>query len=264
MNCFKPYWANFRLGIRLTLNNRSDLCSVMVIYGVLLLVFHAVFSAFPMDELGHAELTAGHLLWYLAVTELVVVSAQGNERELGNLIADGQITTLMQRPHHMMGLLLARLMGNVFVCAATFTVMAMVIVPLLTDTALPMALDRLPLFVISVALGTVIFILCGYAIGMTEVLGPYSRSMGWIMNKLIMALGGLFFPVMFYPEGLQKLLAFTPFPAILTVPGNFMLVQNDAVILHGLLQQLMWLFIMFAVAAMAERRMIRHVMVKGD
>lgn len=264
MSRFGPYLANFQLGIRLTLNNRSDMCSVMVIYGVLLLVFHAVFSAFPMDELGHPELTAGHLLWYLAATELVIVSAQGNERELGNLIADGQITTLMQRPHHMMGLLLARLMGNVLICAVTFAAMALIIVPLLTGIAMPMAVSHVPLFAVSVALGAMIFILCGYAVSTIEVLGPYSRPMGWIMNKLIMALGGLFFPVMFYPEFLRNLLAFTPFPAIIAVPGNFMLLQSDDVILHGLLQQFMWLGIMVAIAALAERRMVRHVMVKGD
>ncbi len=186
MKRFRPYWANFQLGIRLTLNNRSDLGSAMLVYAVLLMVFHAVFSVFPMDELGHPELTAGHLLWYLAVTEIVVVASQGNERELGNLIADGQITTLMQRPHRMMGLLLSRLMGNVFVCIVTFSAIALIAVPWMTGVAMPMSVSRVPLFMVSVVISTLIFILCGYIVGTTEVLGPYSRPMSWIMNKLIM------------------------------------------------------------------------------
>lgn len=264
MKRFIPYWASFWVGIRLTMGNHSDLLSAVIVYCTLLAVFHAIFAAFPMAELGNHGITAAHLLWYLAVTEIVVVSSQGNERELGGLIAEGQITSLMQRPRSMMGLLLARLMGNIIVCAGIFACIALVAVPAVTHTVPPIAIDRLPLFFVSVAMGTMIFILFGYTVSTIEILGPYSRPIGWIVNKMIMALGGLFFPVIFFPQILQKILAFTPFPAVISVPGNFMLLQDDAVIRHGLMQQIFWLIIMLFIAMTAQRRMIRHVMIKGD
>jgi ABC-2 type transport system permease protein len=258
------YWANFRLGASMMVGDRADLISTIFIYLVLLTVFYAIFKVLPVNELGNPAITRGHLMWYFAITEIIVMSSQGNEREFGKLISEGQLTTLMQRPGNMMGLLLARVGGNACMHILILLMIGFCILSLCSDVALPISWTMLPLFFASTVMGVMIFILIGYITGTLEVLGPYSRPANWITNKLIFSFGGLFFPVLFFPQIMQKILAFTPFPSIIGMPGNFMLLQDHNQLLLGFVKQIFWLMAVGYAAICAERRMMRYVLIKGE
>ena len=264
MKRFHAYIGNFLLGARLAWNDRTDLFSTLLIYTTLMTVFNAIYSVFPLQELGHPDLTHGHLLWYFAITEIVIVSVQGSERELGRLIAEGQITTLIQRPLSLIGLTQTRMLGYVCVNAGVLILFALLTVPFLTGLAIPMPVEALPLLVLSILLGIILFLMLGYAVCTIEIFGPYSRPVGWILNKIIFTFGGLFFPVMFFPELLQKITWLTPFPAIITVLGNFVLVQDMHIHLIGIGHQLVWLLVLCGVAKLAEYKMIQTVLTRGD
>lgn len=258
------YIANFKLGFVMMIRDKPDMISTAFIFIVLLMVFDGIFSVLPIQEIAGMHITNGHLLWYVSITEIIVMSSQGNERELGNQIADGHLTTMMQRPGNMMGLLLARVFGNAAAHVLLLSIVAVCLVPLCTNTSFPMQLIYLPLLIFAIVLSIILFILIGYITGTLEIHGPYSRPMNWITNKLIFTFGGLFFPVIFFPQFLQKAVLFTPFPATLGIAGNFMLIQNTGTLLAGIAQQILWIFLILQVAFWAERRMISHVLKNGD
>ncbi|MDB5477587.1 MAG: hypothetical protein JWM96_82 [Alphaproteobacteria bacterium] len=260
----RAYSASFRMGVKLCLSDRADLFSTVLIYGTLLVVFDAIYRVMPIEQLGRADITRAHLLWYFVTTEIIVVSVQGYEREFGRLIAEGMLTTMLQRPGNMMGLLLTRIFGTVFMNSIFVSGFALCIAPLLTGTGFPVPPVFIPLFILSVFMGVVIFLLTGYCVGMLEILGPYSRPFNWMVNKLIFTFGGLFFPVIFFPKILQVIVHFTPCPAVISVPGNFMLNPTWAQVRQGLLEQILWVFIMAVFAAQMEKRLITRVLVKGD
>lgn len=264
MKLLHSYIGNFVLGAKLAWNDRTDLFSTILIYAVLMIVFNAIYSVFPLHELGHPDLTLSHLLWYFAITEIIIVSVQGSERELGRLIAEGQITTLIQRPISLMGLTQTRMLGYVCVNAVVLILFALLMIPVLTGSWLPVPVETIPLLLVSLLLGIAMFLTLGYTVGTIEIHGPYSRPVGWILNKILFTFGGLFFPVLFFPPLLQKITWLTPFPAIITVPGNFVLVQDMHTHLVGIGHQMLWLFVLLGVAKLAEYKMIQTVLTRGD
>ncbi|MFH1158890.1 MAG: hypothetical protein V1721_08480 [Pseudomonadota bacterium] len=257
------YAASFGMGFWGALRNRQELASSVVIYVVLLICFRAICETMPIEELGIPGLTRAHLLWYLAMTECVIVSAPGLA-EFGQMIADGRLTEMMRRPCGMMGLALSRMVGAHLARAVVLFVFALAVMPYLTGVSMPVAPLHAPLLIVSLVLGILLFELFGYALGTLEVLGPYSRPAGWIISKFIFAFGGLFFPVSFFPPLLREIVLLTPFPAVIFVPGSFMLMPDTPSVLEGIGTQVFWLAAIILVASFASRRMVRHVLEKGD
>lgn len=258
------YYHYFKLGFVMAIQDRSELVTTTLIYAVLMTVFHTIFSAFPLHELGHPELTAAHLLWYFAIVEIIVVSIQGHERELGRLIADGQTTPLLQKPQHMMLAIQSRVMGMVFVKMVMLTGLALMIVPFLSGMALPVAMYWWPVMMVSIILSQIIWMNIGYSLSTIEIYGPYSRSIGWIVNKTIFTLGGLFFPVLFFPDLLQYFVWLTPFPALITATGNFILLSGGTILWLGLLSQVIWVVLSTLYACHRHHKLVQHVMIKGE
>ena len=258
------YIASFVFGATLSLTRRTDIVSKLVIFTTLIFIFYGIFKAMPVHELGNAAITSNHLLWYFAFTEIIVTSVQGNERELGRTVSEGQLTTLMQRPGSMMGLLLARVAGIVSMNMVVLFAYGITLMFFVTGELPPVQTNYIPLLVVSILLGASIFMLMGYAIGAFEILGPYSRPINWIINKLIFTFGGLFFPVIFFPKWLQQLVALTPCPSVIFAPGSFMLETEFSYQLWAVGQQIIWLGIMFMIARMSQNRMFNYVLVKGD
>lgn len=260
---FPAYLASFNMGFWGALRNKNELASSLIIYTVLLICFWAICKTMPIEELGVPGLTRAHLLWYLAITECVIVSAPGLA-EFGQMIADGRLTEMMLRPCGMMGLALSRMVGTHLARAVVLFVFALAVLPHLTGVSMPITLLHIPLLMLSIVLGIVMFELFGYALGTLEVLGPYSRPTGWIISKFIFAFGGLFFPVSFFPPLIQKIVLLTPFPAIIFVPGSFMLMPDTLSILEGIGMQVFWLAVITFFASFASRRMVRYMLEKGD
>jgi ABC-2 type transport system permease protein len=50
----------------------------------------------------------------------------------------------------------------------------------------------------------------------------------WVSQKLLFVLGGLMLPLEVYPGVIQRIAAFTPFPALLAGPASFMLSNGGA------------------------------------
>lgn len=258
------YSENFRLGIRMCLKDKVDFVAIFVMYGTLLAIFYSVYRIMPINELNHPTITRHNMIWYFAITEAVLIGMQGNQRKFAHMIADGQISTLMQRPGNMMGMLIARLFGNSWAYNLMLLAFALVMIPIFGGADFVLSFWLLPVLIISMMFSIAIYLLIGHMVCMLELFGSYSSPVSLVVSKLIFTFGGLFFPVIFFPPTLQTVSALTPFPAIISVPGNMMLNPTGTSIVHGLLQQIFWLIIMAILAVWAERRMIRYVLTHGD
>jgi len=257
------YLASFRMGTRLIVRDRGDLISKLFIYAVLLLIFYSIFSIMPLEQLNAPNITARHLLWYFAMTEIVTVGALGLRRDVGRIIADGQLTTLMQRPGGMIFMILTRLFGSYMTIIALLLAATLATLPLV-GLPMPMPLTQMPILLVMLTLAGLISLLLGCLSGMFEILGPYSQPVDWILHKFVMALGGLFFPVCFFPPLIQHLVMLTPFPSILYAPGSLMLGTPQATITNSIFLQIFWLLTLGTLTLVLENKAVRRVMRTGD
>lgn len=258
------YFNNFILGINISLSNHIAIVGMILIYIMLLIVFYAIYTTLPLNDLRHSRITIDHLWWYFAVAETIIISIQGNELELSRFIHDKQILQLAQKPVSIMSLILTRIFGSVAVNMCFLMIVGWVILTSFSKIALPVSIYMLPLFFVSIILGASIFLLCSYIISMLEIFGPYSQPANWIFRKLIFICGGGFFPLLFFPKHLQKILAFFPLISITNIPANFMLINKPIELIEGIIQQCLWITIIFLLAFYCEKKMLHYLMVNGD
>ena len=257
------YYACFRMGMLLVIRNRADLLSKLTIYVVLLIVYYNIFTIMPMEKLAIPNITARHLLWYFAIAEIIIVSVGPLRRDMGEIIASGQFTSLMQRPGSMIGLIMARLIGGYIVQATIVFGLTLCLLPPI-GLSLPMPLMLIPVLMLMTLMGGVIALLLGCLVGMFEIFGPYSQPIDWVANKLTMAFGGLFFPVCLFPPLVKQIVMATPFPAIFYVPGQLMLGATHTTIAEGILLQLFWLVVLGSLVVIFQKKLVHRVMRTGD
>lgn len=257
----RPYFALFMNGARQAMSDRLTIMGSLIIYATLLAIWLHIFKLIPMQDIGIPGITYHHFVWYFALTEAVIVSSPGLAK-FGLMIGEGRITEMMQRPISMAGMVMARLMGQQV--AMGFVTMVPVAVVLYFVTPISFDVALLPFWFLSFILSAVLCQLFCYLVGMVEIFGPYSRPFSWIFGKFIFSFGGLFFPVMLFPEWLQTIVWMTPFPATIYVPASVVLKQDAVWMLQRIGIQMLWIAILSVVVLIAEHGMLRRVMRVGD
>jgi len=214
------YVAFSRIAIAQARRERGELYGRVVFFAVILGVFSSLWHA--VAEAGMA--VAGDprdLVWYLAVTEWIMLSAPPIHVEIQEAIRRGDVVYRLGRPVSYaiaefaagLGLLAVRapVLGvTAFLCAFAFTgrtppLGALVIV--------------VPFGLAAAALMTALDLWIGLlAFWLQEVAPVY-----WMWQKLMFVLGGLMLPLDLYPQFVQRAAALTPFPVLLAAPASFVL-----------------------------------------
>jgi ABC-2 type transport system permease protein len=219
------YAAYARISMIRARRERGELYGRVVFFAVILGVFSSLWRA-----VGEAGMPVAAdpkaLVWYLAATEWILLSAPPVHFEIQEAIRRGDVVYRLGRPASYvcaefaagLGLVAARapLLGlSAIVCAFTFTgwtpsLGALVIV--------------VPFGLVACVLITALHLLIGLLAFWLQDISPVY----WVWQKLMFVLGGLMLPVALYPEFIQRAAAFTPFPTLLAGPASFLL-QNGLV-----------------------------------
>lgn len=257
------YLATFSLGASEAWRDRAEMIGNFLTFGILLAIFAGVYAIMPIAELGVQGLEPHHLLWYFAITEIIIIGCPGMAW-FGSEIADGKLSEMMQRPTNVALFVLISQTGRHIVASAILLALVMVVLPLFFAAPLPLLLPMLPFLLVSLILGIVLMQLMSYALSTFEVFGPYSRPLSWMISKMIFALGGLFLPAAFFPVPVRDIVMFTPFPSVVFMPGQFMLPFAVEAQLWGIVQQVFWIGVLAFVTQLTHRRMIKTVLEQGD
>ncbi len=259
----KGYVAAFKMGCRQTLHDRVDFVSTTMIYLVLLYIFSTIFRHMPLHELNVAGLRPENMIWYLAMTECIMLGSPGGYTFGAHIIAQGRLSEFLTRPNSLSIFILCWLWGRTITLSLLLFLLSLVIVPLLYQAPLPIELWKISFVVMTIVLSCVILQLIGFIASMVEIFGPFSTQVGWMMSKMTFVLGGLYFPVIFFPLHIQHFAFLTPFPSVLNAVGVHMLPVTDVTILCGFLMQILWLAILLTALYIANKWMIRYVMKTG-
>lgn len=220
MKAMSKYAAFARIAARQAVGQRGELFGRMVFVVVILGVFSELWRA--VGEAGMPiALDRSALVWYLATTEWIVLSAPPIHVEIEGEVRRGDVAYQLARPFSYLGGTAAQGLGTLavraplvglaaFVCAIAFTGH----VPALSAFAC-----AVPFGLAAMALVYALFVV----IGLTAFWIGDVTPLFWIVQKLLFILGGLMLPLAFYPEWLQRAAHVTPFPSLLAGPAGFMI-----------------------------------------
>jgi ABC-2 type transport system permease protein len=231
------YLAFARIAATQARRDRGELYGRVVFFAVILGVFSSLWRA--TTEAGVAM--AGDprtLVWYLAATEYVLLSAPLIHIDIQDAVRRGDVMHMLGRPVSYVGAAFAEGLGQLVIRAPLLGATAFICAFAFTGWIPPSpALVAVASFgLIAAALLTALHLGIGLLAFWLEDVSPVY----WIASKLLFVLGGLMLPLGFYPEWMQQLAALTPFPVILAAPASFVL-ESGAVAPHLLaIRLVMW------------------------
>jgi ABC-2 type transport system permease protein len=257
----RKYVSVAAIAIRQALADRGALIARVALYGVLLLVFSRLWRL--VADRGAVE-GASHreLLWYLAVTEWVVLSVPLIHLRIDADVQRGDIACLLARPISYLGSRLAESAGDFLLRAATMAAAGFVFATLMTG-GLPKDPRGLLLAVPLGLLAGWVALCFHAAIGLTSVWLKDSSPVYWIWQKCAFILGGLMLPLEVYPPWLREIAEVTPFSALMNGPGRMAFGWQPRVALLVGAQLLVWSAVATALLAWVNARARRALEVSG-
>lgn len=221
----RQYVAFARIAARQAHRDRSELYGRMAFFAVVLGVFASLWRATREAGLAMAA-DPSRLVWYLAGTEWILLSAPLIYADVQEAIRRGDVACDLGRPVSYVGAVLAQGLGQAaarapwlaataFACAFAFTGW----IPSAASLAAIACFGS-----IAIALLTAFHVAIGLVAFWLEEVTP----LFWVWQKLLFVFGGLMLPIRLYPTFMQRIGELTPFPVLLAEPASFVLEGNAA------------------------------------
>jgi ABC-2 type transport system permease protein len=233
----------------------------MAFYAVILFIFSRLWEV-VVARGAVGDLSMKELLWYLAVTEWVMLSMPLVHMQIEADVRRGDIAYLLPRPISYLGSRMAESVGDFLLRATSLAVAGCALASWMVG-GLPEdprgLLLALPLGLMAGWVG-----LCFHAaVGLCAVWLQDCSPVYWIWQKCAFILGGLMLPLEVYPDWLRELALWTPFSAILHGPGRMVFGWQPELAAWVALKLLFWGVVATALLMFVYRRALGALEVNG-
>jgi ABC-2 type transport system permease protein len=255
------YVAFARVGFARSRAEPAELYARVFLFFVILGVFSALWRAVALTR-ASAGGDARTLVWYIAMTEWVLLSAPQAQFQIEDEIRRGDVAYQIARPVSYVGAHFAQSLGALAARAPVLLATALIAGWIFGGGAPsdPAGVARAVSFGLA---GAIVLTAYNVLVGLGAFWLGDIAPVYWIWQKLTFVLGGLLLPLPFYPELVVRIARLTPFPAMLTGPASFVL--DRPFFRAGLLAVALigWAAVAAGVAAMAFSRAARGLQVNG-
>ena len=262
MKSLLKYFKIFKCTLRDQLVYLPSFMLGNIFFLVILFVFFSLWSVIYGNRQILAGLSITQILWYLTFTETIELSKCRIYLTIQEEVKEGSIAYALNRPYSYNGFKMARAMGESTVKVVPIMVLGFLAARLFVGplkgywTALPFGLL---LILGGLLLNTLWMIIIGLLSFWTEEVTPFY----WIFQKLIFIMGGMFFPIDFFPEWLQGTAKSLPFAFSAYWPAKCMIDFSWKTFRMGMTGQLIYLFLLTLLATLIFRIAVKKVHVQG-
>lgn len=209
-----------------------------------------------------AGLTATELVWYLALTETVMLSMGRLEGTIVSDVKTGALAYLLAKPMDYIAYQYAGFLGEtalrVGINGVIGATTAWVLVGPLHTTAWAVGT-----WLLGVVLGASLSFHMAACIGLMAFWVEDVVPFFWIYNKLLFTLGGLFAPVAMYPGIFRTLAEWSPFYHVFAAPAHLLVSSSPGEFARCVAWQSAWLLLFVGLSRLVFRRGVRRVDANG-
>lgn len=259
---FGKYLALIAIAARQANRARAVFLGRAAFYGVLLVIYARIWRIVgdkgALGSFGHSD-----LIWYLAITEWIVLSMPPLFSDIEADIRNGNIVYSLPRPISYVWLRFAEGLGSLLVRMAVLGPFGIGFALALgggwpSGGVLALICGALTALV-AATLNLIFYALIGLSAFFIEDTSPVF----WVWQKLSFVFGGLMFPLDMYPEPLQRVANLTPFPTLLYAPGRIAIGAAPPFIWHTTLLLAAWLLLAAFSAELCFRRALKSFELNG-
>jgi ABC-2 type transport system permease protein len=202
------------------------------------------------------------VIWYLAMTETVILSGSRIFDEISAAVKSGDLAYTLIRPYSYIGYQIAHSLGITYPrMVRNFVIAAAVILPFVrtVETNWQGILGFLVLALMSSVLDAMIAVLIGLSAFYLEEVRPIY----WIYNKMLLSVGGMFVPIDMFPDWLRRISDVLPFQFIIYAPARIFVAFDGSFFLRALGGQIAYIAVLALVLALAWRAGQKRLVVHG-
>jgi ABC-2 type transport system permease protein len=215
-------------------------------------IFSALWHAMAESGKGLPECPRA-MVWYLAVTEWILLSTPHPELDLEQLIRRGDIEYQLTLPSSLLATTVMQGIGTALVQAPIFLMAALASAWLFVGGSSEQ-LVQLARALPHAAFAMLVLLIFQTGIGLLAFWFQRVAPFCWVWQKAAFILGGLMLPLPFFPEAIQRLAAWTPFPALFYGPAQFMLARSSQPFVELAWRQFTWFLVALALVHTGYRQ----------
>lgn len=264
MRRLATYFYVMRISIRSNLAYVGEVATRVIFLGVLLYVFlqlwRLTYAETAEERLG--GLTLQQMLWYLAMTESITLSAPPVAPEIDRDVRTGAIAVHLLRP---LSYPLFRMWTALGERAVRFAINATVAsaIALAFVGPIPFTARGLAAFAVSLPLAFALDFMAYLAIGLCAFWTENTSGLVIIYSRVTLILGGVLLPIDLFPEGLRRVAAVLPFASVVYGPSRLFVGADPGELGGLLLRQLAGVAVFGLVASAVYATAVRRVHAHG-
>ncbi|MBD2495251.1 ABC-2 family transporter protein [Nostoc sp. FACHB-280] len=216
-------WTSARSNLAYITEVASRAVFLFVILYIFLQLWRVTYAETNAQQLGDFTLT--QMLWYLGITESIVLSAPTIAQEVDEDVRTGALAVQLIRP---LSYPLYRLWTSLGERTVRFglNLSVSIALALLFVGLIPLNLLGILLFLLSLPLAFVLDFLATFLVGLGAFWLENTTGLLLIYSRINMILGGMLIPLDLFPEQWQVILRNLPFASIIYGPAR-LFVQPD-------------------------------------
>jgi ABC-2 type transport system permease protein len=215
----RKYWLTGRTSVQNNLAYAANFLFDTFLYMFLVSIFIQLWRTIFAGGATIAGYSLPQMIWYSIMTELITFSGGSIFHDLNAEIKAGNIAYTLNKPYHYIWYQLANSAG-VMLFKLLINGIAAITLGLIFVGPLPdFRWLHLPFILIAILNGLLLNFLILTSLGLTAFWLEENTAFFWIYQKLGFMLG-LFLPLEFFPNWLQKIASYLPFPYITYAPAK--------------------------------------------
>lgn len=267
-NKLKVYYAVFRIRLINSLQYRAAAIAGLTtqfFWGFMLIM---IFEAFYKSG-GPQDFSFDQLVTYIWLQQafLALFMIWMRDKELGNMIIEGNIAYELVRPHSVYSYWYAKLIGSSIssvILRFPLVIIIALLLPAPYNLSLPAGGIAFLLFFISLILGA--FITIGITMLMyVSMFKTHSMAGSFILFGITTdLLGGHLIPIPLMPDWLQNITNFLPFRYATDLPFRIYLGDISGLsALSGIMIEIIWILALFLIGSKLMSRVTKKIVVYG-
>jgi ABC-2 type transport system permease protein len=232
---------------------------VLILY-IFLQLWRAAYAAQGSDTM--AGFSVAQMIWYLALTESIVLSRPSVSRAVDEEVRSGAIAYTLGRPYgyasyRLTTYLAERLLRFLTTLAVAGTLAMLYVGPVEVSPA------SLAAALVATVVAVAIDFVAVFGIGLLAFWVEDTSSLDLIYSRAVMLLGGMLLPLDVFPDWLQRVAFSLPFSAMLHGPARLALSESPGDLWPLLGRQLFYLAAASAAVSLLYRSALRRLNVHG-
>ena len=231
----------------------------MILY-VFLQLWRATYAAQPGGVIG--GFTLPQMLWYLAITESLILSRPTLNRLVDAEVRTGDIAYTLLRPYAYGGYRLMAYLAERLLRFATLMSIGVLLATLYVGPV-PLRAQDLAGALAALLLACLLDFLGAFGIGLLAFWTEDTSSIGLLYDRAVMLLGGMLLPLELFPEPLGAIARALPFATLIYGPARVALGAPPEPVLLLLVRQAVFIAAGAVLVGLLYRRAFRDIAVNG-